>query len=101
MFKKQIINKMKNFKYELFEFKRTLSLDQLEISSIVERHLQQYDTMSEKQLTESLKKNLDNYSYDTDVKRLLESFEQELDSMPLLYELKNLYKIVEGKNYGM
>jgi len=92
---------MKNWKFDLFTFKQSLTLDQFEISSIVERHLQQFDTMSEKQLTESLKANLANYSYDNDVKKLIESLDQELESMPLVYELKNLYKQVEGRNYGM
>lgn len=93
--------KMKNWKYDLYLFRRELSLDQFEISSIVERHLQNFDSMSEKQLTESLKANLSNYSYDNDVKKLIESLDQELESMPLVYELKNLYKQVENRNYGM
>ena len=92
---------MKNWKYDLYLFRRELSLDQFEISSIVERHLQNFDSMSEKQLTESLKANLSNYSYDNDVKKLIESLDQELESMPLVYELKNLYKQVENRNYGM
>lgn len=92
---------MKNWKYDLFSFKQSLSLDQYEISSILERHLQNFDTMSEKQLTESLKMNLSVYSYDNDVKKLIESLEQELESMPLVYTLKNLYKTVEQRNYGM
>lgn len=92
---------MKNWKFDLFTFKQSLTLDQFEISSIVERHLQNFDSMSEKQLTESLKANLSNYSYDNDVKKLIESLDQELESMPLVYELKNLYKQVENRNYGM
>lgn len=92
---------MKNWKFDLFTFKQSLTLDQFEISSIVERHLQNFDMMSEKQLTESLKNNLSYYSYDNDVKKLIESMEQELQSMPLVYELKNLYKTVEQRNYGM
>jgi hypothetical protein len=92
---------MKNWKFDLFTFKQSLTLDQLEISSIVERHLQHFDKMSEKQLVESLKMNLSNYSYDNDVKKLIEGMEQEIESMPLVYTLKNLYKIIESKNYGM
>ena len=92
---------MKNWKFDLFTFKQNLTLDQLEISSIVEKHLQNFDKMSEKQLTESLKMNLSNYSYDNDVKKLIESLDQELETMPLVYELKNLYKMVESKNFGM
>ena len=39
---------MKNWKFDLFTFKQSLTLDQFEISSIVERHLQNFDSMSEK-----------------------------------------------------
>ena len=61
---------MENWKYELFKFKSALTLEQLEISSVVEKHLQQFDKMSEKELLNSLKENLTNFSYDTDVNKL-------------------------------
>ena len=92
---------MENWKYELFKFKSALTLEQLEISSVVEKHLQQFDKMSEKELLSSLKENLTNYSYDTDVNKLFESFTEELEAKPLVYDLKDLYKKVERKNYGM
>lgn len=92
---------MKNWKFDLFNFKQSLTLDQLEISSIVEGHLQQFDRFSERELTRSLKETLSNYSYDNDVKSLLEGFEEELEAKPLLYGLKDLYKKVERKNFGM
>jgi hypothetical protein len=92
---------MKNWKLDLFMFKNGLNLDQLEISGVVEKHLQQFDKLSEKELTESLKMNLNSYSYDTDVKKLLESMDEEISERPLLYDLKDLYKKVERKNYGM
>ncbi len=92
---------MKNWKFDLFNFKNSLTLDQLEISSVVEKHLYQFDKMSEKELTESLKANLSIYSYDNDVKKLVESMDEELDARPLVYDLKDLYKKVERKNYGM
>ena len=92
---------VKNWKYELFNFKNSLTLDQLDISSVVEKHLHQFDKMSEKELTESLKMNLSHYSYDTDVKKLLEKFEEEIEARPLVYDLKDLYKKVERRNYGM
>ena len=92
---------MKNWKFDLFNFKNSLTLDQLEISSVVEKHLHQFDKMSERELTESLKTNLSMYSYDNDVKKLIESFDEELESRPLVYDLKDLYKKVERKNYGM
>jgi hypothetical protein len=92
---------MKNWKFDLFNFKQSLTLDQLDISQVVEKHLYQFDKMSERELVESLKMNLANYSYDTDVKKLLESFDEELEARPLVYDLKKLYKVVERKNYGM
>ena len=99
--KKQINMKMKNWKFDLFNFKNSLTLDQLEISSIIEKHLYQFDKMSERELVESLKQNLAAYSYDNDLKRLFESFDEELEARPLVYDLKALYKTVERKNYGM
>lgn len=92
---------VRNWKYELFNFKNSLTLDQLDISSIIEKHLYQFDKMSEKELTESLKMNLSYYNYDNDVKKLLEKFDEELEARPLVYDLKDLYKKVERKNYGM
>jgi hypothetical protein len=92
---------MKNWKFDLFNFKQSLTLDQLDISQVVEKHLYQFDKMSERELVESLKMNLANYSYDTDVKKLLESFDEELEARPLVYDLKALYKVVERKNLGM
>ena len=92
---------MKNWKFDLFNFKNSLTLDQLEISQIIEKHLYQFDKMSEKELVESLKRNLSSFSYDTDLKRLFESFDEELESRPLVYDLKQLYKVVDRKNYGM
>lgn len=92
---------MKNWKFDLFNFKQNLTLDQIEISSVVEGHLQQFDRFSERELTHSLKESLKSYSYDNDVKALVESFEDELEAKPLLYGLKDLYKRVERKNFGM
>jgi hypothetical protein len=92
---------MKNWKFDLFNFRNSLTLDQLEISSVVEKHLHQFDKMSERELVESLKQNLIPFSYDKDVQRLFEGLDQELESRPLVYDLKDLYKKVERKNYGM
>lgn len=92
---------MKNWKFDLFNFKQNLTLDQLEITSIVEGHLKQFDKFSEKELSSSLKESLKPYSYDNDVKKLFENMEEELEAKPLLYDLKDLYKKVERKDYGM
>jgi hypothetical protein len=91
---------MKNWKFDLFTVKQSLTLDQLEIASVLENHIQNFDRMSEKELTESLKYTLQPFAYDNDVKKLFEAMEEELQERPLLYELKDLYKKVERKNYG-
>jgi len=101
LLKKNNKNKMKNWKFDLFNFKQSLTLDQFEISTIIEGHLQQFDKFSEKELSYSLKESLSNYSYDSDVKSLVENMEEELEAKPLLYSLKDLYKKVERKNFGM
>ena len=92
---------MKNWKFDLFTFKQNLTLDQLEISGIVEKHLSQFDKFSEKGLTESLKYNLKSYAYDTDVNRLIESLDEELEEHSLVYDLKDLYKRVNAQDTGM
>lgn len=92
---------MKNWKFDLFNFKQNLTLDQMPIASVVEGHLRNFDKYSEMSLTESLRYSLKSYEYDNDVKKLIESFDEEISSQPLLYELKDLYKRIENKNQGI
>jgi hypothetical protein len=91
---------MKNLKLELFKFKNNLTLEQLEISKIAQSHLEEYDNFSELEINESLKTTLKPFTYDPDVKLFLESVQNEVDSYPLVMELKDLYKKVERKNFG-
>ena len=92
---------MKKWKFDLFNFKQSLTLEQLEISTIVDRHLQHFDKYSEKEITYSLKESLKSYNYDKDVICLIESLETEIKGEGLLYELKDLYKKIERKDYGI
>jgi len=92
---------MKNWKFDLFNAKQSLTLEQFEISTILERHLQQFERMSEKELTYSIKETLKAYSYDNDVKKLVEGMDDEINNNSLVYDLKDLYKKVERKNMGM
>lgn len=92
---------MKNFKLELFNFKNRLTFDQSDISSLVEGYLINYDNFSEKELVKSVSEKLLKYSYDTDVKLFVEGLNTELNTYPLVYELKDLYKRVERENQGM
>jgi len=91
---------MKNLKYDLFNFKRDLPIEDYELNVIVERYINDYDKFSEKELVGSLKETLSSFAWDTKVKKLVESLEDEIKSEPLNYNLKDLYKKIERKNYG-
>ena len=91
---------MKNLKYDLFNFKKDLPIEDYELNIIVERFISNYDKYSEKELVSSVKETLTPFSWDTKVKRLVEGLEEEIKSEPLNYNLKDLYKKIERKNYG-
>lgn len=91
---------MKNLKKELFDFKKGLTFEQDDINQIVEAHYNAYDSKSEKELVNSLTEKLNPYTYDTDVKGLLETLNTEMRNYELLYNLKDLYRMVEKRNQG-
>ena len=91
---------MKNLKLELFNFKKNLSLDQEEISTIVEGHMNACNEASEKAIVNSLNERLKPYTYDKSVKSLLEGLNDDMKNFELLYELKNLYNVLNTKNGG-
>ncbi len=91
---------MKNIKLELFNFKKNLTLDQEDISRIVEGHIAASNEFSEKDIINSLGVKLNPYTYDSDVKSLLESFAVDFDQYQLVYELKHLYSVLNKKNQG-
>lgn len=91
---------MKNLKLELFNFRKGLSLDQEEISVIVEGHMNACNEHSEKVIIKSLNEKLKAYKYDKSVKSLLENLNDDMKNYELLYELKNLYNVLNSKNGG-
>ena len=91
---------MKNLKLELFNFKKDLSLDQEEIFVIVESHMNACNQHSEKTIITSLNERLKPYTYDKEVKSLLENLNDDVANYELLYELKNLYSVLNSKNQG-
>ena len=91
---------MKNLKLELFNFRKGLSLDQEEISVIVEGHMNACNEHSEKVIIKSLNEKLKAYRYDKSVKSLLENLNDDIKNYELLYELKNLYNVLNSKNGG-
>lgn len=92
---------MKNLKLEIFNFKQKLGYEQSDIASITEKLLNEYDNFSEKEIRKILNERLFKYTYDVEVKNLLEKVDQEIDAYNLVYELKDLYKQVERQNQGM
>jgi len=91
---------MKNLKLELFNFKKNLSLDQEEVSVIIEGHMNACNDLSEKTIVNSLNERLKPYTYDKSVKSLLENLNDDMKNYELLYELKNLYNVLNTKNQG-
>lgn len=91
---------MKNLKLELFNFKKDLTLDQEEVSVIVEGHMNACNELSEKHIIVSLNERLKPYTYDKSVKSLLENLNDDMKNYELLYELKNLYNVLNSKNQG-
>ena len=91
---------MKNLKLELFNFKKNLALDQEEVSVIVEGHMNACNELSEKCIVLSLNERLKPYTYDKSVKSLLENLNDDMKNYELLYELKNLYNVLNTRNQG-
>jgi len=91
---------MKNLKLELFNFKKNLSLDQEDVSIIIEGHMNACIDHSEKAIIKSLNEKLKPYTYDGDVRGLLEGLNDDMANYELLYELKNLYNVLNSQNQG-
>ena len=91
---------MKNIKLELFNFRKKLSLDQEEVSAIIDSYMSMSNELSEKQIVNSLNERLKTYTFDKDVKSFLESLNVDMKEYQLLYELKHLYNVLNSKNQG-
>lgn len=93
---------MINLKLELFNFKKELDFEsQEDIARVVESHFNVVDNFSEKQIINSLTEKLSIHTYDDTVKSLLENLNSDLNDNELVYNLKDLFKIIESKNQGM
>ncbi len=91
---------MKNLKLELFNFRKGLSVDQEDISVIIEGHLHACKDLSEKAVIQSLNEKLKIYTFDRNIKSFLESLNHDLAEYELTYELKHLYNVLNSKNQG-
>jgi hypothetical protein len=68
---------MKNLKLELFNFKKGLDFERSEIAYIIEGHMNLLNDSSEKMVINSLNEKLKSFTYDSDVKSLLESLNDD------------------------
>ena len=91
---------MKNLKLELFNFRKNLSLDQEEVSTIIEGHINACNSLSEKTIVLSLNEKLKSYTFDREIKSLLESINDDMSEYQLVYELKHLYNVLNSRNQG-
>lgn len=91
---------MKNIKLELFNFKKKLGIDQEEVSMIIESYINMCNDLSEKQIVNALNERLKSYTFDKEVKSLLESLTVDMKEYQLIYELKHLYSVLNSKNQG-
>ena len=91
---------MKNLKLELFNFKKNLSLDQEDVALIVEGHMNACNEHAEKAIINSLNEKLRSFTYDSAVKGLLESLNDDMSNHELIYELKSLYNVLNTQNQG-
>jgi hypothetical protein len=91
---------MKNLKLELYNFKKSLNFDQSDVAYIIEGHMNSMNDYSEKQIVLSLNEKLKSFTYDKEVKSLLEGLNDDLSNYELLYELKHLYNVINSKNQG-
>jgi hypothetical protein len=85
---------MKDLKLELFNFRKNLSIDQDEVSVIIESHINACKDLSEKDIISSLNEKLKIYTFDNGVKKFLESLNGDLSQYKLIYELKHLYNVL-------
>lgn len=103
------MNKLENpsLMLQLFNYKKTLTLEQVDIERQVTRHMELLHNdgtgkqLSQLQVIKSLNEKLLQYSYDSTVKKVLENINTMLAGDELFYELENLYQVLEQSNQGM
>ena len=91
---------MKNIKLELYNFKKSLDIDQEDASMIAESFMNLCGEISEKQIIISLNERLKPFTFNKQVRSFLESLNIDMKEYQLVYELKHLYNILNNKNQG-
>lgn len=86
-----------NIKNKLVEFNSKLTNEQTEVINIVTNHVTYCDYNSEKEITASLNKCLETYTYFDNVKEILGILNGEINENSLYYKIKDLYYKVARK----
>lgn len=91
---------------ELYNFKKGLTLEQEDIERQVNFHIDLFNwdnegnTCSQKAIVNSLTEKLKPYTYDKEVKTIIERINNILSEDELFYELEDLYRTLENCNQG-
>lgn len=91
---------------ELFNFKKTLTLEQDELDQHVSLHISLLNSNdirkpSQRGIVRSITERLQPFTYDKKVVSLLENLNQTIKSDELFYDLDELYRNIESQNQGM
>jgi hypothetical protein len=92
--------------YEMFNFKKGLTIEQEDIERVVSYHLDLFkcdnlgNTVSQKAIVESLNDKLGKFSYDKSVTSILENVNAMVQGEELFYDLEDLYRKLENSNQG-
>jgi hypothetical protein len=89
-----------NLKLKLFNFNKGLTIDQSDISVIVESHIKNTDVFSEKEILNSLDKELKMFEYFDNIENLLNDMKAQISTDQMYYDLKDLYYKLERSNHS-
>lgn len=90
---------MKSLKLKLFEFRKQLPVEQLDIVNVVSEHIDLCEKYSEKEIFSSLNNTLTTFKFYENVNTLLTDIDTELSENSLLYNLKDLYAKIARKEH--
>lgn len=89
-----------NLKLKLFNFNKELTMEQSDIAVIVESHIKSTDIFSEKEILNSLDKELKMFEYFDNIENLLSDIRTQITSDQMYYDLKDLYYKLERSNHS-
>lgn len=88
---------MESLKLKLFEYRKSLNIEQSEVVSIITENMGLCDSYSEKEVFSNLSTLLTTYAFYENVTPFLEEIDDELSNNSVLYSLKDLYAKISRK----